>query len=374
VSSSTPGQSDTIDFAEHLDDNCSVERGQGRRSSQGRTSVLAADVVGRDQELGALRAALVAVKERRGGLSFLVGDAGIGKSRLARLAATEAGDAGMAVLRGRAVRTVTPVAYRPLAEALCSAVRIGGGPDGAELVPFRAILGRLIPEWQVEGQSRVDQSVVALAEAVLRYLRAAAGGRGCLLVLEDLHWADPETLTILEYLADNLTSEAVLCLGTLRPEDRSAAHDLVRALEARRVSEVIELFRLDDKEVGDLVRSCLDADAVAPQVLALAARAEGVPFLVEELLAVAVTSGSLVREGGSWVLSNAWEPVSGAAAATPRRLSRARSSASRSTSSRARRAAAARVSLTAAAPSLSPSSCRARPPDRGRGRRVLRRR
>jgi predicted ATPase len=269
-------------------------------------SVLDARVVGRDLEVGALRAGIEAVKERRGGLSFLVGDAGIGKSRLARLAASEAGDAGMAVLRGRAVRTVTPVAYRPLAEALCSAVRVGGGPDAAELAPFRATLGRLIPEWQVEGQSGVDHSVVALAEAVLRFLRAAAGGRGCLLVLEDLHWADPETLTILEYLADNLTSEAVLCLGTLRPEDRSAASDLVRALEARRVSEVIELSRLDDKDVSDLVRSCLDADAVAPEVLALAARAEGVPFLVEELLAVAVTSGSLVREAGSWVLSDAW--------------------------------------------------------------------
>jgi DNA-binding CsgD family transcriptional regulator len=275
----------------------------------GRTSVLANRVVGRDRELVTLRTLLGATKERRGGVSFLVGEAGIGKSRLALLTAADAEGAGMAVLRGRAVRTVTPVAYRPLAEALCSAVRVGGGPDSPELAPFRATLGRLIPDWHAEGHGRVDHSVVALAEAVLRFLRAVAGGRGCLLVLEDLHWADPETLTILEYLADNLTSEAVLCLGTLRPEDRSGAHYLARSLEARRVSEVIQLSRLDDQDVAQMVRSCLDADAVAPQVLALAGRAEGVPFLVEELLAVAVASGSLVREGGSWVLSTAWEPV-----------------------------------------------------------------
>lgn len=295
---------------QHLDHNWVVEQDRGRRPpAPGRKSVLADRVVGRDEEVEALRALLAGVKEHHGGAGFLVGEAGIGKSRLALLAATEAEDAGMTVLRGRAVRTVTPVAYRPLAEALCSAVRVGGGPDAAELGPFRATLGRLIPEWKVGDHSAGEHSVLALAEAVLRFLRAVAGGRGCLLVLEDLHWADPETLTILEYLADNLGSEPVLCLATLRPEGPSSAQDLARALEARRVSEVIELFRLDERDVVEMARTCLDTDVIAPEILALAGRAEGVPFLVEELLAVAVTSGSLVRQGGSWALSTAWEPV-----------------------------------------------------------------
>lgn len=271
--------------------------------------MLADRVVGRDQELETLRALLAGVKEHRGGAGFLIGEAGIGKSRLALLAANEAEGAGMTVLRGRAVRTVTPVAYRPFAEALCSAARVGGGPDSAELAPFRVTLGRLIPEWKAEGHSASDHSILALAEAVLRFLRAVGGGRGCLLVLDDLHWADPETLTILEYLADNLGSEPVLCLATLRPEGPSGAHDLARGLEARRVSEVIELSRLDERDVVEMARTCLDTDVIAPEILALAGRAEGVPFLVEELLAVAVTSGSLVRQGGSWALSTAWEPV-----------------------------------------------------------------
>jgi DNA-binding CsgD family transcriptional regulator len=242
-------------------------------------------------------------------VGFLVGEAGIGKSRLAQLTATDAEGRGMAVLRGRAVRTATPVAYRPLAEALCSTVRVGGVPDAPALTPFRATLGRLIPEWQVEGQGRGDDSVVALAEAVLRFLRAVAGGRGCLVVLEDLHWADPETLTILEYLADNLTSEPVLCLGTVRTEDRSPALEVARALEARRASALIELARLGESDVADMVRSCLDALRVPEAVLRLAARADGVPFLIEELLAVAVASGALVDEGESWALSTSVEAV-----------------------------------------------------------------
>jgi hypothetical protein len=271
--------------------------------------VLATRVVGRDRELGALRSALAAATERRGSVGFLVGEAGIGKSRLAQLTAADAERGGMAVLRGRAVRTATPVAYRPLAEALCSAVRVGGVPDAPALRPFRATLGRLIPEWHVDGQGRVEDSVVPLAEAVLRFLREMADGRGCLVVLEDLHWADPETLTILEYLADNLTSEAVFCLGTLRAEGHPPALDLARALNARRASELIELSRLDEIEVADMVRSCLDAVHVPEPVLSIAARADGVPFLVEELLAVAVATGALVDEGESWALSTSVEPI-----------------------------------------------------------------
>jgi predicted ATPase len=53
----------------------------------------------------------------------------------------------------------------------------------------------------VEAQASADDSMVALAEAALRFLRAIANNRGGVVVLEDLHWADPETLTIVEYLA-----------------------------------------------------------------------------------------------------------------------------------------------------------------------------
>jgi hypothetical protein len=270
--------------------------------------VLSSHVVGRDGELAALDEALATAANGRGGVVFLLGEAGIGKSRLAQVMASDAERRGLALLRGRAVGTATPVPYRPLAEALCAAVRVGGGLT-SELSPFRAILGRLVPEWRVEGRGGLDDSVVALAEAVLRFLRAMAGDRGCLLVLEDLHWADPETLAIVEYLADNLTSERVLCLGTLRTDERTPGRDLAGALGARRVSTILELSRLDEREVADMVRSCLNTAAVPDEVLGLTARADGVPFLVEELLAVAVASGALVHDGGSWAMSAVVEPI-----------------------------------------------------------------
>ena len=58
---------------------------------------------------------------------------------------------------------------------------------------------------------------------MLQLLRALGPDTGCLLILEDLHWADRETLALLEYLADNLSAEPVLCVGTLRAEQGAAA-------------------------------------------------------------------------------------------------------------------------------------------------------
>ncbi len=76
------------------------------------------------------------------------------------------------------LQAASPVAYRPLAEALGSPGRAGELPDAPELAPFRAVLGRLIPEWRDERGGSLDDSVVLLGEAVLRFLRAIAGGDG----------------------------------------------------------------------------------------------------------------------------------------------------------------------------------------------------
>ena len=95
-----------------------------------------------------------------------------------------------------------PTPFRPFAEALASAGRAGRLPASAELDPFRPALGRLVPKWRRPQGAAGEESLVFLGEAVLRLLRVLLRP-GCLLVLEDLHWADRETLALLEYLADN---------------------------------------------------------------------------------------------------------------------------------------------------------------------------
>ena len=121
-----------------------------------------------------------------------------------------------------------------------------------------------------------------------------------MLVLEDLHWADQETLALLEYLADNLAAERVLCLATLREEGGEAAA-LASALAARGSAAMLALGRLDPAAMADMARACLDAaDLPAAVHEFVAGRAEGIPFLVEEVLAGLVGEGALTERDGRW--------------------------------------------------------------------------
>jgi len=270
--------------------------------------VLCPVLVGRDEEARRLQAALAAAGAGRGSAVFLAGEAGIGKSRLVREIVRAAGERGLTVLAGRAVAGGAPTPFRPFAEALTSAGRAGRLPASEELDPFRPVLGRLIPEWRPPPPAPGEESPVFLGEAVLRLLRALAPRAGCVLVLEDLHWADQETLALLEYLADNLAAERVLCLATLRDEGGEAAA-LASALAARGSAALLPLGRLDPVAMADMTRACLDA-ADLPDALHefVAGRAEGIPFLVEEVLAGLVGDGALTERGGRWHAANLSAP------------------------------------------------------------------
>ena len=140
-----------------------------------------------------------------------------------------------------------------------------------------------------------------LGEAVLRLLRVLSPTAGCLLVLEDLHWADGETLALLEYLADNLAAERVLCVGTLRDEDGGAAAGLASTLEGRGSAAVMPLGRLDRAAMARMALACVGAADLPGAVQSLVAeRAEGLPFLIEEVLAGLIGEGALAERDGSW--------------------------------------------------------------------------
>lgn len=68
------------------------------------------------------------------------------------------------------------------------------------------------------GEEPYRASPMELGEALVRLLTGIAGETGCVLILEDLHWGDPDTASVVEYIGDNLTSTRVLCVVTLRPD------------------------------------------------------------------------------------------------------------------------------------------------------------
>jgi DNA-binding CsgD family transcriptional regulator/tetratricopeptide (TPR) repeat protein len=180
-------------------------------------------------------------------------------------------------------------------------LRPGGLPKGTDLGPFLPALGRLVPQMRPVPSATPEGSLVFLGEAVLRLLRLLSPDEGCLLVLDDLQWAESETLALVEYLADNLGSERVLCLCTLRPEDGADAAALAARLEARGSATVLALQCLDDSAVRLMAQACLGLDGLPESVLAFVAeRAEGIPFLVEEVLAGLLDEEVLVERAGRW--------------------------------------------------------------------------
>lgn len=258
-------------------------------------------MVGRRGELTVLEAALSDALAGRGAVTVISGEAGIGKSRLAHEVEARAESLGMKVLVGRAVHAGAHMPFRPLAEAFHSVLRHQVVPTG-ELEPFQAILGRLVSA-SAGSPLVIDDVSSVLPEAVVRLLRVLSKENGLLLVLEDLHWADADSLSVIEYVADSLEDEKVLMICTERSDSVGPAAEVLGDLVSRRSASRLVLDVLPDEAVGEMANLVLGVESAPAAVVgALRQRAGGVPFLIEEMLSAYVAAiGSTVRSTEWWV-------------------------------------------------------------------------
>ena len=244
--------------------------------------------VGRDDELHVVRSALEESAAGRGSLVVLAGETGIGKTRLLE-EAVHLARATHVVLSGRAVEGGG--AYRPIADALVGALRAGRQVDPGSLGGYAPVLARLLPDWRdlavLAADTGVDQGLV-LGEAVARFLAAVGLGHPCLLVLEDLHWADADSLAVVTHLAGAVEGLPVLVLASVRDDEPGTR--VGRGLARLPGVTSVVLDRLSPDEVRLLATSALGG--ADPHVLELLDRAEGLPFLAQELLALPAATGS----------------------------------------------------------------------------------
>lgn len=256
------------------------------------------ELVGRDAELTVLRRALEQARSGLGAVVLVTGEAGIGKSRLLRELAREASGAGVPVLSGRGVPDGG--AYRPVAEALLGYLRDTAVTETPELRPFRSALARLVPGWSgadpVPASEPAVDPVVVLGEGLLRLLRRIGAEDGCLVLLDDLHWADADSVALVEFLAGAVGSSRILLVAAARTGDGGA----VDRLDVT----TLALDRLGRQGVAELAANRVPGEALAPAVHDLLAdRSEGLPLAVEELLAGLIDSGALRRDGSTWLLT-----------------------------------------------------------------------
>lgn len=223
---------------------------------------------------------------------------------MVREVADRASTAGIRTVFGRGGTVALATPLRPITQALLALARDETLPID-QLGPYRAVLGQLVPEWRAAEHADVVASPVLLAEAVLRLLGLLRAPNGTLLVLEDLHNTDAETLAVVEHLVDSLPGTRLALLCTMRPEPGNAL-ELVEYLIRMGDTLRMELSGLADPAIVTMAANCLRCDgAEIPVALAdqLAQHSDGNPFLIEELLRSYVDDGTLVRRPGGWSLA-----------------------------------------------------------------------
>jgi class 3 adenylate cyclase/tetratricopeptide (TPR) repeat protein len=260
---------------------------------------LDAPMVGRSLELGLLDGALrTAVATSACHLALVLGPAGVGKSRLVQefLAIVEGQGT---VLRGRCVEYGEGLTYWPIAQVIRQAAAASGQAGlhgllkGEEHAAFVAegLAG-------VAGTAGQTASREEVPWAVRRLFEALARGRPLIVVVDDLHWAEPALLDLLDHVARFARDAPILVVGIARPELLDDRPDW--GLGDPEVTAMM-LEPLGEDECGWLIRNLLGGAGVSTQTAgSIAEAAGGNPLFIEELIAELIDRRLLVRSDDRW--------------------------------------------------------------------------
>jgi DNA-binding CsgD family transcriptional regulator/tetratricopeptide (TPR) repeat protein len=232
-----------------------------------------------------LTAALEEAALGRGSAIYLFGEAGSGKTRILRDLIDLARSGGMVALPGAASPLGGAPPFAPVAQAFRSNLRWRELPV-REMESFAGGLRLLLPEWPAaSAASDLDPPQLRLLamESAVQLLARLGAARGCLLALEDVHWADVDTLGLLEHVAA-VEDLPVLLVATLRTGEAGRAEVALEALAARGQGRILRLERLDSAGVREMAAAILGEHPSDSLLDSLMARSQGNPLLVEELL------------------------------------------------------------------------------------------
>ncbi len=269
--------------------------------------------VGREHELRVLEERFADAEAGQGRVVSLVGDAGIGKSRLLMEFRARLGGRASWV-EGHSVSFGQSIAFHPLIDLLRRNFRVEeqDGPDTVR-AKVAAAVGRvgpglesgLPPLFHLLGVAPADDPVhdldpqirrAEIFEALRQLLLRAAARKPQVLVFEDLHWSDTATRQFLTYLLDSIPRARALILLTFRP-----GYDI--ALGERSYATRLALHNLSEAEAGEMAEAVLASADLPSELHALIRRkAEGNPFFVEEVIKALGETGAIRREGERWVL------------------------------------------------------------------------
>ncbi len=259
--------------------------------------------IGREEELRLMQSVYERTREtRRPHVLTIGGEAGVGKTSLVRQFVQQIdADAPAPTIRtGRCLAYGRGITYWPLAEILRAQLGLPLSADAATVLARLSgaeVLGLtlgldVVPDLHpLAAQQRLHGAWVDLAEQM------TADGSPVIWVIEDVHWAEPPLLDLLDQLVlDTRAGLLVICTG--RPEVVSLRPGGVGGSRG----STLWLEPLNDEQAQRLALTLLGAQPPV-DLLPMLRRAEGNPFFVEELLASLIDAGILVQDGGTWSLS-----------------------------------------------------------------------
>src|SRR6266516_4776755 len=264
--------------------------------------------VGREAELAELVAGLDDAVAGRGRLFLIVGEPGIGKSRLADQLIAQAQARGTRVLVGRCWEAGGAPVYWPWLQSLMPYIReteaqtlrsqLGSGaPDLAQILPE---LRELYPDLAEPRSLEPESARFRLFEAMTSFLRSAAEQRPVLLVLDDLHAADEPSLLLLQFVARELRASRLLVVGAYRDVDPKLADALAAALTelAREpVTRTLSLGGLGKADVARFIELTTAHTPGASVVETVHTGTEGNPLFVGEIVRLLAAEGRLDESG-----------------------------------------------------------------------------
>jgi predicted ATPase len=235
-------------------------------------------LVARAPELAVLAGVVDAAMAGKGTTALITGEAGIGKTRLLSETRQLAEFQDLFVLRGRAIESGG--AYRPLVEAF--ARPSAPFSQDPRLAAARPTLARVLPGWTADAAvlAPMADPAAVLAEALIAVLQVMAP-YGAVLILDDLQWADEDTLSVLTYMVDAAADLPLAVVLASRPEPHLPPP--LERLDAIRSVRRLPLRRLTTQEVADVFTA--ELPNLQPGMLdQLTAAVDGLPLVLDEFI------------------------------------------------------------------------------------------
>ena len=270
-------------------------------------------LVGRERELAGLMRSLELAFEGKGTTVVVSGEAGSGKTRLINEFLGKMKEKGIAVLYGWCLADVA-VPYFPFMEAF-KAYYSARNPDQNEPSGLEIRAWLLGPKPARKSAKLQDLSPQAWQDltfaAVTNALLSISSMKPVILFLDDVHWADSASLSLLHYISRSIRSSRILVLATFRseelnPDEEGQSHPLLETLRLMRREDLIKeikLPNLDQTSVAALAEKMVGGMLQSKLAERLSEESHGNPLFVVETLRMLSEHGSLVQDSGRWQLS-----------------------------------------------------------------------